>query len=1777
MADFDFNSFLEEDKRRREELNTDSYDQAMLETLERESAKTEKQKKSEGLLEFLKQDQAQNSPHIYDTQAADDVLRTSPDPDKQLQMMHNAEILDKWVGFQPGFSYENYEEIFSTVAGDADPLSNSQYLKSKFESGQKMIELNKMFYQYMYNPDPDTAEEIDKLYEGMPYIPGSYGKVLEALGMAAENAPQMAEGLKRGSVVGGASFLGVAGLAMGLGIPFAGLATGVTLASTGTTALSMGGAAFGVGMLAAQGRFSYEQMAGGFANMVYSELKASGVEKPDLGNIALIASSVGAVSSVFETASASSILSTIPGLDKYFNKIISKKLGDYLTKTVRTKASKVLKGAAGRGISAGLGSMTQVATVAGENAVEEVFQEITSETGRLIYKTARNADTMSRSMARDELLATGVIPTVNMIDDYITGHSKGKLPDRSAKELVNQYYEAAYSGAIIGGLYSVPGSSLGALQKGTAEYSATKVHIDQVLHDIIAEADGPADVRSRILENKELQRIINPKAAKVLANEFYDNRALQEMERSIYDRMWESPDEGISKGSDGNYYNSDGQLVDIVFEDPDGLYYDEAGKAVQELPEQSKIKKFELTEEGLFLDEDGDSWLVPPWDERRFRKELITGKDRPFVVHKDPDTGTYFDEEGNSYEYPPRGALAKEWVKYEDGYSYDAEGNKALGKPWEMGIDTRVTYNPRTGAKRGPAIKLKAEATHIRQPGNLYITEPEAKARYLKAVEEARVDNKPLDIDYKEWVSQQKYVLVEDKARRYAIDAEADIRHYRHVIDYAQNFTDRLSEEQKDIMQPAIDKLQKHITDLDAGRKETFSFADAIAETHDMVYKMHQEIVKLRLVEKNSKTDKVKRKAHNNIMELRDNIEEAVAENKMFEKFVEKTQYSMMSYYYQLHEQTEYVKRMADMLQKHDDPEQQKMFNGTLLLEELYETHKIEGDKGKETLFGGFSVQKGTHDLLGVSDRLLRRIIKEATVGGKQEMMSQGRIKRSERGNKDRVRRYISETIGQIMKEVPRTTVHFEEATSIESIQNLIDPKWRSAKTLEEYDKAISNIRKSRGDHTYVEDALAALKKPLNKMTIDEVKAIHYSVEMLKDIGRVKKDMARFREDSKISGLRDMAIDSAGGITAQSLKDAYWTEQYKGLSGKGKKKAVLGLYSKYLVPEMVFDSLDGFQNYEGPMVEFFVDERNRAHAQKLKNVGERRGKIDAWIKENDYKRGRLFKKIQVFNKSFEVQEVMTMYGAYGKEGKHSGNQHMADVLNERMGIGPELASMAIERLTDKDILFADQIMGDYADDFSRLNEIYQQRTNQSLIKEENYTPIVFDFFEHLDSASADDMIYAEMMDRGRFDEKKVSDNFVKKRVEVINNEMADKPRTVRMGMFEVWTEMVQKREHYINMGDLARQMKKVISDKDFVTAIKSKLGSSWYDTISSYVDAQVSPYGWKGFSVYDKILRGLKHGGTISFLAGNMGTVLKQLPSTAFYIKYAGIEHWSAAAAKMIANPFKFFEDIRARDPLFKNRGFALENLDWRKEYGRKSVSRASGKYGMMPIQMMDHLTVAIGSEATYRKALDSGKSEKEALDYTRKVTNISQPNADPGALPAVWRTNEAIRFSLIFSQQITKIFDMLTYETVSNLSNKDYGAAVYNIMAIQLSTLAIAIVSQKRLPETPEEWLETMVNGNLTYIPHIGRMITSASKGFSPNNILQDVVEDSVKAAKAWNDDKASIENTFDVLRTNLPTFGVITGLPGNTTSNIIDAFEEQSAWELIGGPPRESEKPPW
>jgi hypothetical protein len=92
---------------------------------------------------------------------------------------------------------------------------------------------------------------------------------------------------------------------------------------------------------------------------------------------------------------------------------------------------------------------------------------------------------------------------------------------------------------------------------------------------------------------------------------------------------------------------------------------------------------------------------------------------------------------------------------------------------------------------------------------------------------------------------------------------------------------------------------------------------------------------------------------------------------------------------------------------------------------------------------------------------------------------------------------------------------------------------------------------------------------------------------------------------------------------------------------------------------------------------------------------------------------------------------------------------------------------------------------------------------------------------------------------------------------------------------------VQKQKHYIAGASTIKNMQKLANNSEFTAAIRQKFGSETVKVVQDYVNRVTNPDIYKSPDGLSRVSRMLRQNTAVGYLAFNMVTMAKQLPSLA--------------------------------------------------------------------------------------------------------------------------------------------------------------------------------------------------------------------------------------------------------------------------------------------------------
>ncbi len=322
-----------------------------------------------------------------------------------------------------------------------------------------------------------------------------------------------------------------------------------------------------------------------------------------------------------------------------------------------------------------------------------------------------------------------------------------------------------------------------------------------------------------------------------------------------------------------------------------------------------------------------------------------------------------------------------------------------------------------------------------------------------------------------------------------------------------------------------------------------------------------------------------------------------------------------------------------------------------------------------------------------------------------------------------------------------------------------------------------------------------------------------------------------------------------------------------------------------------------------------------------------------------------------------------------------------------------------------------------------------------------------------------------------------------------------KPMNLRL--MSVWRSQSAKQEHYTHFAPLIKDLNGYLADDSFKKAVNAKLGRSAHGILKGYVARVANPDSYKGFGTIEAVSRKLRGNIAMAYLSYNLLTVLKQAPSMALYLKDAGAANIMSSMGEFITNPKEMLATVREKWPQASSNLIArefeiLKNAD---DPTYKRLIKEVGQAGLEGIKSVDFVVKSIGLIAVYTKNLQLNGSEMEARREAQNSMLRTQPTANAKDIAAIYTQNEIFNWFLMFTQQLNQIWNITTYDIFANWNNKNYQAAATNMMGVAISAMFIWMISNKRLPEDEDDFLDMATDQFINMLPLIGKDIMGGKK----------------------------------------------------------------------------------
>jgi len=318
-----------------------------------------------------------------------------------------------------------------------------------------------------------------------------------------------------------------------------------------------------------------------------------------------------------------------------------------------------------------------------------------------------------------------------------------------------------------------------------------------------------------------------------------------------------------------------------------------------------------------------------------------------------------------------------------------------------------------------------------------------------------------------------------------------------------------------------------------------------------------------------------------------------------------------------------------------------------------------------------------------------------------------------------------------------------------------------------------------------------------------------------------------------------------------------------------------------------------------------------------------------------------------------------------------------------MGISEEKCEEIADMLDPRFKQIADWIQDEFLPSKRiRYNEVHERMFGAPMAAIENYFPIKIakkGMYKEIDPSQ---------YQGGEIQPGDVTGNIIKR----TKNSL---PIHILTNAFDVVPEHLQKMEHWAAFGELARDLKTLLSYKTFQNKVKNMssarfgAGEDLFDNFKAAAAMAVGSYRPKTLgNNIDRTILNVAKGVTLAKISLRLFTAFKQLMSYPAYLSEASIPELIKST-----NPYGAFkswqwaiENLPGFAERWQSRNIGdtrLEENDNEWEWWKGKIAKFFSKTGMMPNAFVDALTVSMGAKAIYetrkKEYLSLGLPEDEA------------------------------------------------------------------------------------------------------------------------------------------------------------------------------------------------------
>lgn len=608
----------------------------------------------------------------------------------------------------------------------------------------------------------------------------------------------------------------------------------------------------------------------------------------------------------------------------------------------------------------------------------------------------------------------------------------------------------------------------------------------------------------------------------------------------------------------------------------------------------------------------------------------------------------------------------------------------------------------------------------------------------------------------------------------------------------------------------------------------------------------------------------------------------------------------------------------------------------------------------------------------------------------------------------------------------------------------------------------------------------ATEKKDIASLSIGELWTIQGEIQRLRDLGRLKSELLKAQRDRAFEAiLQDIKAN------VEKAKSGF-TPSFVQMLG--------------FTPHRVMDLIDGGQNFQGEMHDMYVDAPSANTEAEQNNIRMRNKRMKSRMVELGFTIEDIYRHRLVGDHKLTVIEAISIYAKFLNPScrlaaMYGGFVPSLDKNGDILLVTQEIHDQAVETLSDVEKLLGDTIIQEYSEHWPRIRRAEILANNRDPMQEPNYTPITRETVEH---KRGDLEIRADFDERRSYRKKGIHRGFTIPR-EMIPPEYQT---PISMDIMKEWVRHVPMQEHFANHAVHIKDMYAVLNDKKFKDALIAKFGKHIHTAVKNSVDTIANPNHYltgKALEHYVKVTR--RHV-AVAYLAFNLTVFLKQVPSALLYWAHSSIGDMLAATAQFIVRPRLAYQNATTVNPQIADQTIDREIAELREADSGKynTIVNKVGTAGTYPIVMIDRMVKTIGVNAMYTKFTRDNMSPQAAAKKATQITLREQPGFNPKDRAAVYSQSEFLNLTLMFTNQLNKLFNIGIYDIPAAFRQQRYADGVRQVIALGVMAILIRIISTGEAPEDPADAAKALAEQAIASVPIVGTSAAGVMKGYGPS-----------------------------------------------------------------------------